>query len=51
VAIETRVVTKTGRTQANQPSDHSIVDERTVSLDTGQTKVEKTDYTMVKQKL
>jgi hypothetical protein len=45
------VVAKTGRTQANQTSDHSMVDERTVSLYTGRTKAEKTDYTVVKQKL
>jgi hypothetical protein len=50
VTVEMQVVTKTGRTQANQTSDHSMVDERTVSLYTGRTKAEKTDYTVVKQK-
>lgn len=45
------VTTGSGPTSSVKDQDHAIIRERTVSLDTGRTKAETTDYVVVKQKL
>jgi hypothetical protein len=46
-----RTTTKPGPANGVKHRDHTVVNERTVSLYTGRTKVETTDYVAVKQKL
>jgi hypothetical protein len=48
---KTRTTTKPGPANDVKHQDHTVVNERAVSLDTGRTKGETTDYVAVKQKL
>jgi hypothetical protein len=48
---KTRTTTKPGPGNGVKHQDHTVVNERAVSLDTGRTKGETTDYVAVKQKL
>lgn len=49
--LTTQAKAKSGQAQTDLPLDHVQVNERTVSLDTGRTNAEKSDYKIVKQKL
>lgn len=44
-------MTRSGQGHNVKAEDHTFIDERTVNLETGRTKAEKTDYVAIKQKL
>jgi hypothetical protein len=45
------LITRSDQGHSVKAQDHTLIDERTVNLDTGRTKAEKTDYVAIKQKL